>query len=160
MFWKWLWRSLVLLIVLLIFVGGGITIYRAGYMHGVAVEVQITDTGGEYGFPQTHPYFLSPIGFHHPRPLLILMLFGMLLFLPILMIILGGVFRFSQYSSWKTAGGPGSEEIGRFRHRPRPPHHWHSPWWESKPSDRNRPSEGPKEEDQDTTDDPKDNPKD
>jgi hypothetical protein len=116
MFWKWLWKALAVLLVLAIFVGSGIAIYRAGYAQGVTTAVW-TAEGEEgvhppQGLPYADPYFRS-----YMRPRMFFPGFSLFLGFILLMFVFGGVGRLFRYKMWRSEGMP---------YPPHWRHGWHS----------------------------------
>ena len=143
MFWKWFWKAFAFLLVLAIFVGGGISIYRAGYVQGANVAAWSTETGA--AIPPTN-VVPQPGSFTrlYARPLVLLPFFSLFLGFLFLMALFGGIRRYTHYKMWKSAGMPGPEGF-----QP----HWHNhhrgPFWGPPGYSWNKPEK---------TEDPRDEP--
>ena len=108
MFWKWFLKALVFLLVLAIFVGGGIAIYRTDYAQGANAAVWSAESGTEVAPPmmQAHPGSFTRI---YGRPLVLLPFFSLFLGFLFLMVLIGGFHRYSHFKMWKSAGMPSPE---------------------------------------------------
>jgi hypothetical protein len=131
MFWKWLWKSLAFLLILAIFVGGGVAIYKAGYANGFTVGALESEGGGEITAPQVLPHHGYPYR-SVSRPFLMFPVFGLCFSVFLLLAFFGGIRHLVYYKMWKSAGMPGQEEMGKYWHKAHRSPHWRGPWWESK----------------------------
>jgi len=116
MFWKWFWKILALLMVMAIFVGGGIAIYQAGYAQGVLTNLKVVEEGAPV-VPYTG---LShrPIGLYRPFFPGLAMFLGFILILT----LFGAIGRMARYSYWKSKGVPYPRYWGPGWHRVHHPH--------------------------------------
>jgi hypothetical protein len=138
MFWKWFWKALVVLLVLTIFVGSGIAIYRAGYAQGLTAAVW-TAEGEEGVLPRQSLPYIDPHFRPYGRPRMFfpgfLLFFGFIL----LMFVLGGVGRMFRYKMWRSEGMPYSPDWGHGWHKHHHRHDWDEPSSKSKPSKGDEP---------------------
>jgi len=123
MFWKWFWKALALLLILTIFVGGGIAIYRAGYVQGANIAAWSGESGLEITAPKIAPHPGS-FTMMYGRPIILLPFFSLFLGFLCLMALFGGVRRYTHYKMWKSAGMPGSENMQSHWHK-----HHRGPFW-------------------------------
>jgi hypothetical protein len=131
MFWKWLWKVVAILLVLAVFVGGGVAIYRSGYADGVTAAAWEVDVGEDAptgrAFPFADPYYRS-----YARYRLFFPGFYLLLGFIMILFIFGGIGRMIRYSMWRYKGMPYPPhwEPGwhkyHHRHKDEPPSHWKS----------------------------------
>lgn len=135
MFWKWFWKILTFLLVLTIFVGGGIAIYRTGYIHGVSTGSLTAEGGREITPPGIIPH---PGLYYRPyrRPLLMFPVFGLFFGFILLVFLFGGIGRLVRYGMWKSAGMPYPKDWRKYH----PSHYWgHHPWvWDKAPPEDER----------------------
>ncbi len=105
MFWNWLWKVLAILLVLAIFVGGGIMLYRAGYAQGITAEAWTAEEGGDVlprqVIPHADPYFKSYL-----RPRMFFPGFSLFFGFILLLVIFGGIGRLIHYKMWRSEGMP------------------------------------------------------
>ena len=100
MFWKWFWKGLAGLLILALFVGGGIAIYRIGFTHGVTAGLWDAAEGSQV---------LPPDGLHfspYARPRVFFPGLGLFLGFILIVFIFGGIGRMIRYSCWRQAGQP------------------------------------------------------
>lgn len=141
MFWKWLWKTLAFLLVLAIFVGGGIAIYKAGFVHGVNIGGWETEGGSG---------IIEPPAFTHPgynlrsysRPFLMFPLFGLCFSAFLVLAFLGGIRHLVHYKMWRSAGMPGHEEIDRYWREVRRGPFWKGHYWKWTSNAKAKPDEG------------------
>ena len=123
MFWKWFLKALAFLLVLAIFVGGGIAIYRTGYAQGTNAAVWSAESGLDVTPPivQSHPGSFTRI---YGRPLVLLPFFSLFLGFLFLMVLIGGFRRYSHFKMWKSAGMPSPEAMQAHWQK-----HHRNPFW-------------------------------
>jgi hypothetical protein len=121
MFWKWIWKVLAILVILAIFVGGGLAIYKAGYANGVAAAYWEAQSSGEVP-PQTLAPRAGPgIWPYVPyRPFFpgLSLFFGFVL----LLFFFGGIGRLIRYSRWRSEELPNHPHWGPGWHSFHHPH--------------------------------------
>jgi hypothetical protein len=124
MFWKWFWKALAFLLVLAIFVGGGIAIYQAGFAQGANAAIWNAESGAEVTTPMVLP---QPGSFTrmYGRPLVLLPFFSLFLGFLFLMVLFGGFRRYSHFKMWKSAGMPGAKGMQPHWHK-----HHRGPYWD------------------------------
>jgi len=121
MFWKWFWRFWVFLLIVGIFAGGGIAIYKAGYTYGYTTGIWAGDADADVVTPQfyAHPRILHG---GYARPMMFFPFFGLLFGFFLLLVVIGGFRRLAYHKMWhsKTMNAEGA-----------PPHsgYWHHPYW-------------------------------
>lgn len=116
MFWKWFWKVLASLLVIAIFVGGGIAIYQAGYAQGVLTNLKVVEEGAPV-VPYAGLYHW-PLGLYRPFfPGL-----GLLLGFILMLTLFGVIGRLARYSHWKSKGMPYPHYWGPGWHRHHHPH--------------------------------------
>ena len=105
MFWKWFWRVTAILLILAVFVGGGIAIYRAGYAHGATTNLWTTEEGGDvlsqHSFPHDNLYFRP-----YARPRMFFPGFSLFMGFILVVFLFGGIGRMIRYSLWQGKGKP------------------------------------------------------
>ena len=135
MFWKYFWKSIAILLIIAIFVGGGYAVYRRGFSQGITTGMEMSEGDSEI---DVHPYLPHLDHYYRPykRPLMLFPFFGLAFGFFLLMFFFGGVRRLVQYKMWKSAGTPPDDEWRRGWHRHhRSPYWGPPPWKESKPGD-------------------------
>ena len=136
MFWKWFWKVIAILLVLAIFVGGGIAIYKIGFTHGAAADLWTSEEGG----------FIHPPGGHYftpyARPRMFFPGFGLFLGFLLVMFLFGGIGRMIRHRYWRKQGmppykGPYPTHCGPGWHK------YHHPFWGEGPWSRDQSDEQP-----------------
>ncbi len=146
MFWKWFWKSLAFLLILSIFVVGGIAIYRAGYTHGATEGLWTAEPGTNVPVPYQRPY-------HHP--LFLLPFTGIFLFFIILLILTSGFRHLAHYHMWNPPGMPISEENKRPWHSYHHSRYRPGTCWGTKEPDQEKPGRDENSDDQEGDTNPK-----
>ena len=121
MFWKWFWKASAILLILAVFVGGGIAIYRAAYVNGVTAAIWEAGEGVELPsqlfVPRADLSFRSFARYRLFNPGLG-WFFGFLLVL----FIFGGLGRLIRCNVWRSEGMPYPPHWGPGWHKYHHPH--------------------------------------
>jgi hypothetical protein len=124
MFWKWFWKVLATLLLVAIFVGGGIAIYRAGYAQGVSTNLRMAEDGVPV-MPDDGLYYRPYVGHRWFFPG-----FGLFFGLILLFLLFGSIGRLARYSFWQSKGMSY-------------PHYWGSGWHKHHHPDCRKPESHP-----------------
>jgi hypothetical protein len=128
MFWKWLWKTLVFLVILAIFVGGGFMLYRAGYAQGTTTGAWLAEQGSEVTTHQSVPQpglIFRPYG----RPVLLFPVFGLVFGVIFLAFVFGSFRHLVHYKIWKAAGMPSPKDWGPDWHKHHRGSYWGPHFW-------------------------------
>ena len=130
MFWKYFWKSIAVLLIIAMFVGGGYAVYRSGFSRGVVTGIEMSEDGGEADMKSFMPHMDS---YYRPyrRSSLLFPIFGLVFGFFLLMSIFGGIRHLTHYRMWKSAGIPCDEEWGRSWHNHRRGPFWGPPPWQT-----------------------------
>ena len=90
MFWKYFWKSIAVLLIIAMFVGGGYAVYRSGFSRGVVTGIEMSEDGGEAAMK---PYVPHMDSYYRPyrRPSMLFPIFGLVFGFFLLMSIFGGI---------------------------------------------------------------------
>jgi len=121
MYWKWIWKGLTFLLILSIIILGGFTIYKAGYIDGVA-EGMIRSIPSEQGIK---PYLAS----YHVT-LLLLPLIGLILLFIFPLILFAGFRHFAWHRMGNSVHPSNLEEFKKRWKTKHSRHPYSEHWWD------------------------------